>query len=181
MEGLPEGTLVFVLTDLEASTRAWESSPAAMRHAMARHDEIVADAVRRHRGVDVHSGRAGDSTLTVFHRATDAAACAVSIQRAFSKEPWAADTALRIRIAIHAGEAELREGQYYGQPLNRCARLLSTGHGGQTLLTQAAEELLVDELPQGAALKDLGFHRLRDLARAEHVFELVDLENPRPF
>jgi predicted ATPase/class 3 adenylate cyclase/tellurite resistance protein len=181
MEGLPEGTLTFLFTDLEGSTRAWEGSPGMMRQAMARHDQIIAEAVDRHHGVDVHSGRAGDSTLTVFRRATDAAACALAIQLAFARERWPADGVLKVRVALHTGEAELRENQYYGQPLNRCARLMATGHGGQTLLTQATEELLVDDLPARAGLRDLGFHRLKDLARPEHIFELIDLERPQQF
>ncbi|HEY9287310.1 MAG TPA: tetratricopeptide repeat protein [Candidatus Dormibacteraeota bacterium] len=181
MVGLPEGTLTFFFTDLEGSTKTWETAPATMRQAMARHDQIVASVTDDHHGVDVHSGRAGDSTLTVFRRATDAVACALRLQRAFNDERWPEGIEMKIRVALHTGEAELRGNQYYGQPLNRCARLLATGYGGQILLTQATEELVVDELPVGASLRDLGFHRLKDLSRAEHVFELVDLEHPRQF
>ncbi|HVS07712.1 MAG TPA: AAA family ATPase [Candidatus Dormibacteraeota bacterium] len=176
---LPEGTLTFLLTDLVASTRSWESSPAGMRESMARHDRIVAGCLRRHQGADV--GRAGDSVLAVFRRAGDAAACALALQREFDAEPWPADMHVEARIAIHTGETELREGRYHGVALNRCARLLATCHGGQVLLTQATEQLLVDELPVGTALWDLGLHRLKDLTRPERVFQLVDLNRPAEF
>lgn len=176
---LPEGTLTFLLTDLVASTRSWESSPAGMREAMARHDRIVADCLRRHLGADV--GRAGDSVLAVFRRAGDAAACALALQREFDAEPWPADMHVKARIALHTGETELREGRYHGVALNRCARLLATCHGGQVLVTQVTEQLLLDELPPGTALWDLGMHRLKDLTRPERVFQLVDLDHPVEF
>src|SRR5712692_8595861 len=143
MGGLPEGTLTFLLTDLVASTRAWEASPAAMREAMARHDRIVASCLERHHGIA--GGRAGDSVLAVFRRAADAAQCALALQREFGREAWPAGTQLKTRIALHTGEAELRDEQYHGLALNRCARLLATCHGGQVLVSQATEQLLVDE------------------------------------
>ena len=179
MAGHPEGTLTFLLTDLVASTRSWEASPAGMRDAMVRHDRIVARCLKRHHGED--GGRAGDSVLAVFHRAGDAASCALALQREFAAGPWPADTRLTARIALHSGEVQHREGRYYGQALNRCARLLATCHGGQVLISQATEQLVVDELPGRAALRDLGLHRLKDLKRTEHVFQLVDLDNPKEF
>jgi predicted ATPase len=150
-----------------------------MRDAMARHDRIVAACVKDSGGVAV--GQAGDSVLAVFRRAGDAAASALAIQREFGREPWPPGGELKARISLHTGEAQLREGQYYGLALNRCARLLATGHGGQVLLTGASEQLLVDEPPPRSALWDLGIHRLKDLTRAEHVFQLVDLDHPRQF
>jgi len=181
MAGLPEGTLTFMLTDLVGSTRAWESAPAAMRQAMAGHDRIVDECLTQHHGTEVPSGRAGDSILAVFPRAADAATCALSLQRNFAAERWPPEVSLEIRVALHSGEAELRQGQYHGQVLNRCARLLATCHGGQVLLTSATEQLLVDELPPRTELRDLGLHRLKDLARPEHVFELADADHPREF
>ena len=181
MAGLPEGTLTFMLTDVVGSTRAWESAPAAMREAMAGHDRIVDDCLTQHHGTEVPSGRAGDSILAVFPRAADAASAAHALQRAFAAERWPAGVDLEIRVALHSGEAELRQGQYHGQVLNRCARLLATCHGGQVLLTGATEQLLIDELPSSVELRDLGLHRLKDLTRPEHVFELVDAEQPREF
>lgn len=179
MAGQLQGTLTFLFTDLVASTRIWEESPAGMREAMERHDQIVSRCLRRHHGED--GGRAGDSVLAVFRRAGDAAACALSLQREFASEAWQPQAQLTARIALHSGEVQRRQGRYYGQALNRCARLLATGHGGQVLISQATEQLLVDELPARAALWDLGLHRLKDLRRPEHVFQLVDLDHPQEF
>src|SRR5258708_5501619 len=179
MAGLPQGTLTFMLTDLVGPTPAGEAAPAAMREAMAGHDPLLVRCLKQHRGIEVPSGRAGDSILAVFPRAVDAATCALSLQRNFAAERWPPEVNLEIRVALHSGEAELRQGQYHGQVLNRCARLLATCHGSQVLLTSATEQLLVDELPPRTELRDLGFHRLKDLARPEHVFELVDADHPR--
>ncbi|HYM49863.1 MAG TPA: NB-ARC domain-containing protein [Candidatus Limnocylindrales bacterium] len=181
MAGLPQGTLTFMLSDLVASTKTWEATPVGMRDAMARHDRIVADALRRHHGHDVRSGRAGDSFLAVSRRAQDAAACALTLQREFAREPWPAGARLQIRITLHTGEAQLRAGQYYGIALARCARVLSACHGGQILMTAATQQLLADEPPPRSALRDLGFHRLKDLERPEHVYQLDDLDRPMEF
>src|SRR2546430_11576243 len=170
MAGLTEGTLTCMLTDLVGSTRAWESAPAAMRQAMARHDRILDRCLHQHHGTEVPSGRAGDSILAVFPRAADAAACALSLQRDFAAERWPDDVNLEIRVALHSGEAELREDQYHGQVLNRCARLLATCHGGQVLLTSASEQLLVDELPAGAPPPAPCGGCLEKLRRTTHHF-----------
>src|SRR4029077_6048049 len=130
MAGAPEGTLTFMLTDVVGSTRAWESAPAAMREAMSRHDRIVDHCLKQHHGTDVPSGRAGDSILAVFLKAADAAAGALSLQRDFAAEPWPEEVTLEIRVALHSGEAELRQGQYHGQGFNRCGRGLGACHGG---------------------------------------------------
>lgn len=179
MAGQLEATLTFLFSDLVASTRAWEGSPEAMRRAMERHDRIFSRCLKRHHGTD--GGRAGDSVLAVFRRAGDAAACALDLQRDFANEAWDPGARLMTRIAIHTGEVQRREGRYYGQALNRGARLLATCHGGQTLVSRATEQLLVDELPPRAGLRDLGVHRLKDLMRPEHVFQLVDLDHPQDF
>jgi predicted ATPase/class 3 adenylate cyclase len=179
--GLPEGTLTFLLTDVVGSTRAWERAPAAMRDAMARHDRLLAAAFSEHQGTDVAAAHAGDSTLAVFRSAADAARCALAVQQRFAAEPWPNAAPLRIRIALHTGEAELRADQYYGQALNRCARLLAICQAGQILLTEATQQLLVDELPATGTLVDLGHRRLKDLSRPEHVFMLQDASRPQSF
>ncbi len=170
---LPSGTVTFLLTDVEGSTRRWDQNPAAMRQAMAAHDAIIGSLVGEHGGTQVESGREGDSVLAVFTRASDAVASAVAMQRAFSDQAWPDRAEVHIRIAIHSGEAELRAGHYYGPAVYRCARLLATGHGDQVLLTQGARDLVVDALPDGVALRDLGSHRLRDLERPERVYQVV--------
>lgn len=181
MARLPEGTITFMLTDLQGSSQAWEKQPKAMRGAMARHDAILASAVGDHEGELVEAGREGDKVLAVFRAASSAAMCAVDIQTKFASESWPKGLDLKVRVALHTGEAQLREGHYFGAPLNRCARLLAICHPGQILLTKATEAMLVDEVPPGAELQDLGPHRLKDLARSEQVFQLNDLARPSDF
>jgi predicted ATPase/class 3 adenylate cyclase len=178
---LPTGTVTFLLTDVEGSTSLWELAPSAMSAAIARHDELAAAVIHAHDGVLVKSRGEGDSIFSVFARATDAAGAAIALQRALHAEPWPDRAALRVRMALHTGEAELREGDYYGQVVNRCARLRAIGHGGQTLASHATYELVRDGLPDGASLRDLGSHRLRDLARPEQVWQLLGEELPADF
>lgn len=181
MAALPEGIVAFLLTDLEGSTRLWENRPSAMRKAMVQHDVIVGGAIERNGGAIVEAGREGDSVLAVFRKTAGAAACALEIQREIVAATWPPGVKLQIRVAINAGEAQLRGGHYFGQALNRCARMLATSHGGQILLSKAAHELIVDELPADSELWDLGLHRLKDLKRPEQIFQLVDLHRPEKF
>jgi predicted ATPase/class 3 adenylate cyclase len=177
----PGAVVVFMLTDLEGSTRAWEGNPAAMRQAMSQHDAILSTAIGRHGGSQVEAGREGDSVLAAFKNAPSAAAAALEIQREIEAASWPEGLEMRIRIALHAGEAQLRGGHYYGQALNRCARILATCHPGQVLLSRAAQELLADELPPESELWDLGVHGLKDLKRPEQIFQLADLRQPSRF
>jgi class 3 adenylate cyclase/predicted ATPase len=170
---LPEGIVTFLLTDIEGSTPLWETHTAAMGSALARHEAIVAEAVASHGGQLIKARGEGDSTLSVFVRATDAVAAALALQQALTAEPWPDDIALPTRVALHSGEAELRGGDYYGQTLNRAARLRSLAQGGHVLLSQGTAELVMDRLPPGTSLADVGNHRLRGLSRPEHVFALV--------
>lgn len=170
---LPSGTVTFLLTDLEGSTRQWERSPAAMNEALAIHDAVMGRVMSARGGMQVESGREGDSILAVFPRAADAVACAVEIQREFAAQSWPDGSELHIRVAIHTGEAELRGGHYFGPAVYRCSRLLATGHGDQVLLTQATHDVVVDTLRGEVALRDLGQHRLRDLERPERIFQLT--------
>jgi predicted ATPase/class 3 adenylate cyclase len=169
---LPSGTLTFLFTDLEGSTHLWEQHPQNMRAAMARHDELIEAAVRQDAGRVVRPRGEGDSRFAVFPRATDALRAAVAIQRLFFAEPWTLPP-LRVRIALHSGEADLRGGDYYGSTVNRCARLRSVAHGGQTLLSQTTYLLARDDLPPGVGLRDLGEYNLKDLERPEHIFQPV--------
>lgn len=181
MADLPDGTVTFLLTDLESSTQGWERDPAGMRDVLRLHDAILSSAVARYRGTVVESGREGDSVLAVFESAGEAARCAIETQRALRAAAWPPGHKPRVRMALHTGEAELRGGHYYGGALNRCARVLALVHGGQVLLTQSCREIVADEPPQGTSLADRGVHTLTGLARSEHLFELVDAENPEAF
>jgi len=167
---LPTGTVTFLFTDLEGSTRLWEEFPQAMKDALARHDEILRDAIVAHDGHIVKT--TGDGVHAAFADAAGAVDAALDAQIALSRESWTATGPLRVRIGIHTGAAEARDGDYYGTAVNRAARLMSAANGGQTIVSLTTEELLRDVNPGGWELVDLGEHRLRDLQRAERVFQL---------
>jgi predicted ATPase/class 3 adenylate cyclase len=168
---LPTGTVTFLFTDLESSTRLWEQHPAAMKAALARHDETLRAAVASAGGSVVKT--TGDGVHAVFGTARDAVVAAWTAQRRLDEERWVGTGPLRARMGIHTGEAECREGDYFGPALNRAARLMAAAQGGQVVVSHATEELLHDALPEGLEMVDLGEHRLRDLSRPERVFQLV--------
>jgi predicted ATPase/class 3 adenylate cyclase len=172
-------TLTFLFTDIEGSTARWEKHPEAMRVALARHDALLRQTIER-RGGHVFK-TVGDAFCAAFPVATDALDAALDAQRALAAEAWGEVGPIRVRMALQSGAAELRDGDYFGPPLNRVARLLSAGHGGQVLLALPTEELVRDGLPDGASLRDLGEHRLKDLIRPERIFQLVDPELPDEF
>jgi class 3 adenylate cyclase len=179
MSQLPTGTVTFLLTDIEGSTQLWEQHPESMRLALARHEALLHDSIDAHGGI-VFKGM-GDAVFAVFPSAPDALAAALASQRRLAAEPWGEIGTLKIRIAIHTGDAELRTGDYFGPTLNRVARLLGTGAGGQILLSRPSYDLVRDRLPEGTTLRDLGEHRLRGLLRPEHVFQLVSPDLPTEF
>jgi predicted ATPase/class 3 adenylate cyclase len=178
---LPTGTLTFLFTDMEGSTQLWERYPEQARTALARHDRIIEDLVSRHGGTVVRPRGEGDSRFAVFSRATDAVAAAAATQQALNTEAWPTPSPLLVRMAVHTGEADLRDGDYYGSAVNRCARLRSAAHGGQTLLSSVTQELVRDHLPEGVSLRDLGEHLLRDLQQPGHIFQLVVADLPSDF
>jgi len=170
---LPTGVITFLLTDIEGSTRLWEREPDAMRLALARHDAIVSACVRRQQGHVVKSKGEGDSVFAVFLRVRDALNAALIVQIALAMEKWPTSTPIRVRMAIHTGYVELREGDYYGPTVNRCARLRALAKGGQVLISGVTAQLVQNGLPSGATLCDLGTHRLKDLAAPERVWQLL--------
>ncbi len=167
----PAGTVAFLFTDIEGSTRLWEHQPGAMRRALARHNALMAAVVEAHGGVWFKT--VGDAVQAAFPAAPAAIAAAADAQRALAAEPWDETGPLRVRMAVHAGAAEPVGGDYLAPCLNRLARLLATGYGGQVLLSDAARALLGGELPAGTSLRDLGSHRLRDLLEPERVWQVV--------
>jgi class 3 adenylate cyclase len=178
---LPTGTVTFVLTDIEGSSRLWQDHPDQMGAVIDRHDELLRSVVAANHGSFVKSKGEGDSSFSVFPRPTDAAAAAVAAQLALASEHWPDGIEIRVRAALHSGEAELRDGDYYGSAVNRCARLRTIAHGGQTICSQATAELLAESLPPGAALTDLGAQRLRDLERPERIFQICHPDLPADF
>jgi predicted ATPase/class 3 adenylate cyclase/DNA-binding CsgD family transcriptional regulator len=176
---LPIGTVTFLLTDVEGSTRGWEDAPDAMAAAIARHYELLDDAIVAHNGVRPVEQGEGDSVVGAFARASDAIAAALDAQRLLRAEAWPESASLAVRMAIHTGDAELREeGNYFGPTVIRCARLRAIGAGGQMLVSGPTADLVADRLPPGASLADLGHHRLKDLGRPERVFELRHADLP---
>ncbi len=165
MVDLPSGTVTFLFTDIEGSTRLWERHPGAMRAALGRHDGLLRDAIEARGGYIFKT--VGDAVCAAFETAPDALAAAVAAQHALQAERWGDLGRLPVRMALHTGAAEARDGDYFGASLSRVSRLLSAGHGGQVLLSQPAYDLVRDDLPSGATLTDLGEHRLKDLIR-EH-------------
>lgn len=164
--------VTFLLTDIEGSTAAWESDPVAMAVALARHDELIEHVVTAHGGRLIKTRGEGDATFSVFERPSAAAAAAIELQEAIVAEPWALRQPMRVRVALHTGEVEFRDGDYFGRAVNRAARLRSLAEGGQILCSGATAELVIDSLSDDVALADLGMRQLRNLARPEHVFEL---------
>ena len=169
MTEAPTGTVTFLFTDIEGSTTLWERHPDAMRDVLARHDTIVRDAIERNAGYVVKT--TGDGAHAAFATAAAAAAAAVEGQRALAAEPWADGLALAVRMGLHTGSAQLRDGDYYGTSPNRAARVMAMAHGGQILCTEATAELLREDAGD-LALLDLGTHRLRGLSRPERLLQI---------
>jgi predicted ATPase/class 3 adenylate cyclase/DNA-binding CsgD family transcriptional regulator len=173
---LPTGTVTLLLADIEGSTQLWETQPEEMARAVARLDRALAQIVAAHGGVRPVEQGEGDSLVVAFNRGSDAVACALDLQMA----PLAP---IRLRIGLHTGEVQLRdENNYIGTTINRTARIRDLGHGGQTVLSGATEEIVADYLPPGAWLLPLGSHQLRGLRRPERVIQLChpDLHNQFP-
>jgi len=168
--GLPTGTVTFAFTDIEGSSARWESDRGAMQEALRRHDAILRAAVVDNGG---HVFKTiGDAFCCVFSRSEDAVAAMTDAQRAIAAEDFSAVGGLRVRAALHTGTADERDADYFGPAVNRVARLLAVGHGGQTLLSGVTRALAYADLASGTSLSDLGSHRLKDLTEPERVWQL---------
>ncbi len=161
---------VFLFTDIEGSTRLWESHPDDMRVSLARHDDMLRGAVEANRGSVVKT--TGDGMLAVFGETSDALMASVDAQRLLTATDWGPTGPIRVRMGIHTGEAEERNGDFFGPSVNRAARIMASGHGGQVLVSQAAASTTA-VLPDGLELIDLGIHRLKDLTMPEHLFQVL--------
>lgn len=178
---LPSGTVTFLFTDIEGSTRLWEAYPESMKNALTRHYEILQRAVESHAGQVVETS--GDGVLAVFSTTADGLAAALVAQKMLNAEDWdeLGSDSIRVRMGLHTGEAEMQGGTYAGPVLNRAARLMSVGHGGQILLSTTTSELVRHQLPEAASLRDLGEHRLKDLVRSEHIYQLIHADLPADY
>jgi len=185
----PSGLITLLFTDIEGSTRAWEAHPLEMKVALARHDEMMRTAIEGTGGYVFKT--VGDAFCAAFQDAPTGLATAVGIQRSLDAEPWPSVTPIRVRMALHSGECEERGGDYFGPVVNRAARLEAVAHGGQLVISHLTSQLVYERIPPEVTLRDLGEHRLKDLGRAEHVFQvcipglvsdfapLRSLDNPR--
>ena len=179
---LPAGTVTFLLTDIEGSTRLWETVPEAMEVALERHNRLLTSVIEGHGGVVVTSRGEGDSFFAVFPGAVAAVEAAGACQLQLAAEGWPAGAALRVRMGLHTGEAHVQEGDYADHaPINRCARVKAAGHGGQVLVTQTTRDLVGGRLGGGFGLKWLGEFRLRDLAEPELIYQLTHADLPGGF
>ena len=167
----PSGTVTFLFTDIEGSTRLWEQNGREMARALENHDLIVRRHLESLGGFVFKTG--GDSFYVAFETASAALVAAIDTQRALLDTSWSEGLDIKVRMSVHTGSAEFRKGDYFGQPLNRAARLLSSGHGGQILFSLASTELVRDMLPSQIELVDLGEYRLKDLVRPERIFQVV--------
>ncbi|MFN2555525.1 MAG: adenylate/guanylate cyclase domain-containing protein [Nitriliruptorales bacterium] len=172
-------TLTFLFSDLEASTSLWERFPAAMRAALERHDAILRRAVEDSEGRVVKT--TGDGLMAVFPSASAGVKACLEAELRLQDEPWGETGPLRVRMGVHAGEADPRAGDFFGPVVNRAARIMSAAHGGQVLLSALTAELVGERLPPEAGLRDLGEHRLKDLLRPEHLFQLTHPRLPADF
>jgi predicted ATPase/class 3 adenylate cyclase len=166
----PSGTVTFLFTDIEGSTRLWEEQTQAMQAALARHDAILRRAIESHDGYVFKT--VGDAFCAAFATALDCLRASLDAQLALAAEPWAVSGGIRVRMGFHTGVAEERDADYFGQAVNRTARLQGVGHGGQVLVSLVSTELLRDALPRDVTLRDIGLHRLKDLMRPEKVFQV---------
>ena len=177
MGKLPAGTVTFLFTDIEGSTQLWEMQPDAMQTALAKHDAILREAIESNSGYIIKT--TGDGIHGVFEKAIAAVQATLAAQKKL--QALIHNLPIRVRMGLHSGEAEQRANDYYGQELNRAARIMAVGHGGQILLSAVTAELVREHLPVETSLLDLGEHRLRDLVRPEHIYQLRAPDLPEKF
>src|SRR6266516_7844316 len=176
---LPAGTVTFLLTDIEGSTRLWETVPDAMEAALEQHNRLVTGMIEDHGGVVVTSRGEGDSFFATFASAVSAVEAAGVCQLRLNGEAWPEGAVLRVRMGLHTGEAHVQEGDYVDHaPINRCARVKAAAHGGQVLLTKTTRGLVAGRLGGGFGLKRLGEFRLRELAEPELIYQLIHADLP---
>ena len=170
MSELPSGTVTFLFTDIEGSTRLVRDLGPRYEQVLAEHQRLLRDSFAAHRGREIDTQ--GDSFFAVFARAGDAIACAIEAQRALADHSWPDGAHVRVRMGLHSGEPRAAGERYVGFGVHRAARIGAAGHGGQILVSNATRELVEDDLPPNTSLRDLGAYRLKDLERPERLFEI---------
>ena len=170
MNGAPSGTVTLLFTDVQGSTRLWDAERDAMAAALRQHDEILRDAIEEVGGYVFKT--VGDSFCAAFSSARAGLDAALAAQQTLAGQSWPTSQPVLVRMGLHAGVCEERDGDYFGPAVNRVARLLAVASGGQVLVSAAAAELLSDELPEGVGLRELGTRQLKDLSRPERVYQV---------
>ncbi len=170
MTAAPSGTVTLLFTDVEGSTALWDTEREAMAAALRRHDEIVREAIEQAGGYVFKT--AGDSFCAAFSAARTGLDAALTAQARLAAQSWPTSRPIAVRMGLHAGVCEERDGDYFGPAVNRAARLLAVARGGQVLVSAAAAELLSDEMPDGVGLRELGTRRLKDLSRPERIYQV---------
>jgi predicted ATPase/class 3 adenylate cyclase len=169
---VPVGTVTFLFSDIEGSTRLEEAvGTAAYAAIRERHRELLRAAFGAHDGQE--QGTEGDSFFVVFGSAREAVAAAVEGTRALEAEPWPGEVMVRARIGLHTGEASMAGGSLIGLDVNRAARIAAAAHGGQILASETTRSLAEGSLPAGVSLRDLGEHRLKDLRAATRLYQVI--------
>ena len=181
MSKLPSGTVTFLFTDIEGSTQLWEKFPEEMKSALAQHDLVLRNAISSQHGTTIKT--TGDGVHAVFERAIDAIQAAIHAQTELHSifNPALSNLPLKVRMGLHTGEAEIRDGDYYGQSLNRASRIMSVGHGGQILISEVAMQVAREHLSTDTILLDLGEHYLKGLPRPERIYQLTATGLTREF
>jgi len=167
----PTGTVTFLFTDIEGSTRLLKELRDDYGAVLADHQRIVRDALAAHDGWEIDTQ--GDSFFAAFRRAKDAVGAAVDAQRALAAHEWPRNTQLRVRMGMHTGEPAVGGERYVGLGVHRAARIAAAGHGGQVLVSQTTRGLLRDDPPPDVTLRDLGEHELKDMDEPERIYQVV--------
>ena len=179
MADLPSGTVTFLFTDIEGSTRLLQQLGDKYATLIAEHEQLMRQACETHHGSVVNTQ--GDLFFVAFPRAVDALNAAVQSQRALAAHPWPDGVSVRVRMGLHTGEPQISLSNYVGIDIHRVARIAAAAHGGQVLLSQSTYDLVENELPDGVTLRDLGEHRLKDLRQPKHLYQLVIAGLPSDF
>ena len=177
---MPTGTVTLMFTDIEGHTKMWEQMGDDFMPTLEEHNNILRSATAKHNGYEVKTE--GDAFMLAFAKASDAVLCAVEAQLALANHPWPEDIGkIRVRMGMHTGEPQVVGNDYFGSPVIRASRISSAGHGGQTLISTATRELIIEELPEEIEFLDLGLHRLKDLGREERIFQVNHPSLPQNF
>jgi predicted ATPase/class 3 adenylate cyclase len=179
MPDLPTGTVTFLFTDIEGSTRLLQHLGDQWKGVVEQHQQLLRTAFQARGAHEIRTE--GDSFFIVFARATDAVAAAVAGQRALAEHAWPEGAQVRVRMGLNTGEPKLGGGDYVGLDVHRAARISAAGYGGQILLSASTRELVQHDLPEGVSLRELGAHRLKDLQHAELLFQVVIAELPAEY